>query len=82
MARQPIEEDRSPYAAIQTSLGCQFKCSFCMINLINKDDSSETSLASNYNRMRHWSVDTVNNQFKRLIELGVKTIRITDEMFF
>ena len=23
---------RSPYAAIQTSLGCQFKCEFCMIN--------------------------------------------------
>ena len=27
---------RSPYAAIQTSLGCQFKCNFCMINIINK----------------------------------------------
>ena len=77
-----IDEDRSPYAAIQTSLGCQFKCSFCMINLINKDDSSEISLASNYNRMRHWSVDTVNNQFKKLVEMGVKTIRVTDEMFF
>ena len=31
---------RSPYAAIQTSIGCQFKCSFCMINLINKDDTA------------------------------------------
>ena len=27
---------RSPYAAIQTSIGCMFKCEFCMINLINK----------------------------------------------
>ena len=31
-----VDENRTPYAAIQTSLGCQFKCSFCMINLINK----------------------------------------------
>ena len=31
------EEFRSPYAAIQTSIGCQFQCNFCMINLINKD---------------------------------------------
>ena len=30
------DEFRSPYAAIQTSIGCQFKCGFCMINLINK----------------------------------------------
>ena len=26
-----IDEFRSICAAIQTSLGCQFKCSFCMI---------------------------------------------------
>ena len=75
------DEFRSPYAAIQTSIGCQFKCSFCMINLINKNDNSDISIASNYNRMRHWSVEFVEKAFKRLIDLGVHTIRITDEMF-
>ena len=25
------QSKRSPYAAIQTSLGCQFSCNFCMI---------------------------------------------------
>lgn len=76
-----IEEDRSPYAAIQTSIGCQFKCNFCMINLINKNDNSDFSVSNNYNRMRHWSVEFVDKQLNLLVELGVKTIRITDEMF-
>lgn len=72
---------RTPYAAIQTSIGCRFKCSFCMINLINKDDVSEISNASNYNGMRHWSFEFVEKELRKLIDMGVKTIRITDEMF-
>ncbi len=76
-----IDEFRSPYAAIQTSLGCQFKCSFCMINLINKNDNAEIGIADKYNKMRHWSVSFVEHEFKKLIALGVNTIRITDEMF-
>lgn len=52
-----------------------------MINLINKDDNSNNSLSSDYNMMRHWSVQFVEKQLKNLIKLGVKTIRITDEMF-
>ena len=38
-----IDEFRAPYAAIQTSIGCQFKCGFCMINLINKNDLAPQS---------------------------------------
>jgi len=76
-----IEENRSPYAAIQTSLGCQFKCNFCMINIINKNDNNEIGIASHYNKMRFWSTDLILKEFKKLISLGVKTIKITDEMF-
>ena len=75
------DESRTPYAALQTSIGCQFKCSFCMINLINKDDASPISTASNYSGMRHWSAGFVKRELTKLVELGVKTIRITDEMF-
>ena len=75
------DELRSPYAAIQTSIGCQFKCSFCMINLINKNDTEQISRASNYNGMRHWSIEFVEKELRKLIDMGVKTIRITDEMF-
>ena len=41
-----IKIKKSPYAAIQTSLGCQFKCSFGMINLINRDDEDEIGVSS------------------------------------
>ena len=74
-------EKRSPYAAIQTSLGCQFKCNFCMINIINRNNQSEIGVASNYSGMRFWSTNFIIKEFDKLINLGVETIRIVDEMF-
>ena len=76
-----IQENRSPYAAIQTSLGCQFRCSFCMINLINRNNTDEVGVANQYSKMRYWSTNFIIKEFKKLISLGVKTIKITDEMF-
>jgi len=76
-----LEENRSPYAAIQTSLGCQFGCSFCMINIINRNDNDEIGVSSNYSKMRFWSTDFIIKEFIKLFEYGVKTIRIVDEMF-
>lgn len=75
------EEKRSPYAAIQTSLGCQFACDFCMINIINKNDNEEIGVAGNYSKMRYWSTDFIFKEFLKLSNYGVKTIRIIDEMF-
>lgn len=75
------DEFRSPYAAIQTSIGCQFKCSFCMINIINKNDNEEIGVASNYSGMRFWSPEFIIKEFDKLFSLGVRTIKITDEMF-
>jgi anaerobic magnesium-protoporphyrin IX monomethyl ester cyclase len=72
---------RSPYAAIQTSLGCQFKCEFCMINIINRDDNDPIGVAGNYSSMRYWSTDFIIKEFDKLIQMGVRTIRIVDEMF-
>ena len=74
-------EKRTPYASLQTSLGCVFKCDFCMINLINRNDSEEIGVAGHYNNMRFWSPDFIINEFNKLIEMGVQTIRIIDEMF-
>lgn len=75
------DEQRSPYAALQTSLGCQFGCNFCMINLINRNDDEEIGVSSNYSKMRFWSPSFIIKEFDKLIEMGVKTIRIVDEMF-
>ncbi len=75
------ENKRSPYAALQSSLGCQFKCDFCMINIINRNDNDEIGVASNYSKMRFWSTDFIIKEFKKLYDYGVRTIRIVDEMF-
>ena len=76
-----IEEQRTPYAAIQTSLGCQFKCEFCMINILNRNDEQQIGVAGNYSGMRFWSPEFIIKQFDKLINYGVKTIKIVDEMF-
>ena len=75
------QNKRSPYAAIQTSLGCQFECEFCMINILNRNDEDEIGVAGNYSLMRHWSPEFIIKEFDKLVELGVHTIKITDEMF-
>lgn len=75
------EDFRTPYAALQTSLGCQFRCNFCMINIVNRSNNDEIGVASNFNKMRFWSPEFIIKEFDRLIAYGVKTIRIVDEMF-
>lgn len=76
-----IEENRTPYAALYTSLGCTFKCSFCMINILNRNDNDPIGVASNYSRMRFWSPEFIIQEFDKLVEMGVRTLRISDEMF-
>ena len=73
---------RTPFAAIYTSLGCNFGCNFCMINIINREDNSDYINASHSRGMRFWSVDWVTSEMRKLSEIGVKTLRISDEMFF
>lgn len=75
-------ERRTPFAAIYTSLGCSFGCDFCMINIINRFDNGDHVNASHSRGMRFWSPEWVGRQFEKLAMLGVKTLRISDEMFF
>lgn len=73
---------RTPFAAIYTSLGCQFACSFCMINIVNRVNNNDNIDASHSRGMRFWSPEWVKKELKKLANLGVKTLRISDEMFF
>ena len=52
-----------------------------MINLINRNDNQQIGIASSYSNMRFWSTDFIIKEFDKLIQMGVKTIRIVDEMF-
>ena len=73
---------RTPFAAIYTSLGCQFACNFCMINIINRSENGDGVDASHSRGMRFWSPSWVKREMEKLANLGVKTLRISDEMFF
>ena len=75
-------DKRTPFAAIYTSLGCNFGCDFCMINIVNRVDNSEGVDASHSRGMRFWSPEWVGREMKKLADMGVRTLRISDEMFF
>ena len=73
---------RTPFAAVYTSLGCTFKCNFCMINIVNRMDNADGVSAGNSPGMRFWSPQFIIKEFEKLALMGVETIRISDEMFF
>jgi len=73
---------RTPFAAIYTSLGCNFGCDFCMINIVNRVDNRAGINASHSRGMRFWSPEWVGRVMEQLANLGVRTLRISDEMFF
>ena len=75
-------DKRTPFAAIYTSLGCNFGCDFCMINILNRDDNGDDINASDSRGMRFWSPAWVAREMRKLANMGVKTLRISDEMFF
>ncbi len=75
-------DKRTPFAAIYTSLGCQFACNFCMINIVNRVDNDDGIDAAHSRGMRFWSPQWVAREMRKLADMGVKTLRISDEMFF
>lgn len=77
-----LHENRTPFAAIYTSLGCQFACNFCMINIVNRTSYEDNVTSADSKGMRFWSPNLVLKEFEKLYEFGVRTLRISDEMFF
>ena len=73
---------RTPFAAIYTSLGCQFACNFCMINIVNRNSTDDDIDASNSKGMRFWSPEFMLGEIEKLALMGVETLRLSDEMFF
>jgi radical SAM superfamily enzyme YgiQ (UPF0313 family) len=73
---------RTPFAAIYTSLGCNFGCDFCMINILNRTDAGDEVHAANSRGMRFWSPTLIADELEKLARMGVQTVRISDEMFF
>lgn len=73
---------RQPYAAIYTTLGCPFKCSFCCIQAPFKEGERELGYKAGKNAYRRWGVEAVLTQIDTLVnDYGVRNIKIADEMF-
>lgn len=75
-------ENRTPFAALYTSLGCIYRCNFCMISLINRNNNASHITASDSPGMRWWTAEHTLKQFDYLLDRGIRNIRISDEMFF
>jgi radical SAM superfamily enzyme YgiQ (UPF0313 family) len=73
---------RQPYAALYTTLGCPYRCSFCCIQAPFKSGEGLLGLKPGVNSYRFWSASTVMAQLDRLVEdYGVRNVKIADEMF-
>ena len=75
------DAEAEPFAALYTSLGCPYKCSFCMINIINRTDSSDNISSQDSNMFRWWSPEFIIKQFDYFAKHNVKNIKIADELF-
>jgi radical SAM superfamily enzyme YgiQ (UPF0313 family) len=74
--------DRQPYAAIYTTLGCPYHCSFCCIQAPFKAGERAAGLRESVNSYRFWSVRAVLDQIDVLVSrYGVRNLKIADEMF-
>lgn len=74
--------ERQPYAAIYTTLGCPYRCSFCCIQAPFRSGEQASGYASSANSYRYWSPERVLAEIDVLVSrYGVKNIKIADEMF-
>lgn len=73
---------RQPYAAIYTTLGCPYHCSFCCIQAPFKSGEKQLGLKESVNSYRYWSPKHVVDEIEMLItRYGVYNIKFADEMF-
>jgi anaerobic magnesium-protoporphyrin IX monomethyl ester cyclase len=73
---------RQPYAALYTTLGCPYHCSFCCIQAPFKSGERAGGVKETTNSYRYWSPDTVLKNIDLLVnEYGVRNLKIADEMF-
>jgi anaerobic magnesium-protoporphyrin IX monomethyl ester cyclase len=73
---------REPYAALYTTLGCPYHCTFCCIQAPFKSGEQALGYREALNSYRYWSPEGVIAQLDVLVnKYGVRNIKIADEMF-
>lgn len=71
----------TPFASLYTSLGCPYKCSFCMINIINRTSNLPMITSQDSAAFRWWNPEFIIKQFDLFAENNVRNIKIADELF-
>ena len=74
----PNNSERQPFAALYTSLGCPMKCSFCMINIINRQENEFSDGSAVF---RYWEPEHIIKEFDYFAKQGITNIKIADELF-
>ena len=62
--------ESQPYAALYTSLGCPYKCTFCCINA-----------PFGKHTFRYWNPEFMITEFDKIANMGIRNVKIADEMF-
>lgn len=74
--------ERRPYAALYTTLGCPYRCTFCCIHALFKSGEKASGYGESVNSYRLWSPRSVVAEIDTLAnEYGVKNIKFADEIF-
>ncbi|MBI5098526.1 MAG: B12-binding domain-containing radical SAM protein [Nitrospirae bacterium] len=69
--KDDFSDVRTPYVAMNTSLGCPYSCNYCCINAIFGKPG-----------VRYWSLEKVLSWIDMLVnKYGVRNIRLDDELF-
>ncbi len=74
----PHGSNRVPFAALYTSLGCPMKCSFCMINIINRQENEYSDGSAVF---RYWDPEHIIKEFDFFASQGIVDVKIADELF-
>ncbi len=74
----PNNSEQQPFAAIYTSLGCPMRCTFCMINIINRQENEYSDGSAVF---RYWDPEHIIRDFDYFADRGIKNIKIADELF-
>tara|TARA_Y100000004_G_scaffold53910_1_gene59999 strand:- start:17060 stop:18592 length:1533 start_codon:yes stop_codon:yes gene_type:complete len=67
--------NQNPFAALYTSLGCPYNCSFCCINAPFNDNGTIR------NSFRHFSPQKIISFFDQIADFGITNVKIADELF-